>query len=103
MSPQQFDFLENLVRPLIEVRSTHLRSAISSAERLAITLRFLATGNSFQSPSYSFRVGKSTISQLVPKVCQAMWTVLKPRFLKPLHEQSIEAIAEQLLVQVELL
>ncbi|KAL3243881.1 hypothetical protein MRX96_047338 [Rhipicephalus microplus] len=37
MSPQQFDFLENLVRPLIEVRSTHLRSAISSAERLAIT------------------------------------------------------------------
>ncbi|KAL3260305.1 hypothetical protein MRX96_046309 [Rhipicephalus microplus] len=39
MSPQQFDFLDNLVRPLIEVRSTHLRSAISSAERLAITLR----------------------------------------------------------------
>ncbi|KAH8033671.1 hypothetical protein HPB51_015017 [Rhipicephalus microplus] len=67
MSPQQFDFLENLVRPLIEVRSTHLRSAISAAERLAITLRFLATGNSYQSLSYSFRVGKLTISQLVPK------------------------------------
>ncbi|XP_070390853.1 putative nuclease HARBI1 [Dermacentor albipictus] len=95
MSPQQFRFLENLVRPLIEVRSTHLRPSISSAERLAITTRFLATGNSYQSLSYSFRVGKSTVSTLVPKVCQALWTVLQPRFLKPLNEQSIKAIAEE--------
>ncbi|KAH7954859.1 hypothetical protein HPB49_022231 [Dermacentor silvarum] len=39
MSPQQFDFLEDLVRPLIEVRSTHLRLWISPTGRLAITLR----------------------------------------------------------------
>lgn len=33
MSPQQFRFLENLMRPLIEVRSTHLRPSISSADK----------------------------------------------------------------------
>ncbi|KAK8775784.1 hypothetical protein V5799_030869 [Amblyomma americanum] len=38
MSPQQFDFLESLVRPLIEVQQTPLRESLSSAERLAITL-----------------------------------------------------------------
>lgn len=39
MSPQQFDFLESLVRPLIQVQETPLRESLSSAERLAITLR----------------------------------------------------------------
>ncbi|KAH7973765.1 hypothetical protein HPB49_005008 [Dermacentor silvarum] len=34
ISPQQFDFLGTLVKPLIEVRSTHLQSSIS-ADRLA--------------------------------------------------------------------
>ncbi|KAH7961666.1 hypothetical protein HPB52_011193 [Rhipicephalus sanguineus] len=67
MSPQQFDFLESLVRPLIQVQETPLRESLSSAERLAITLRYLASGNSYQSLSYSFRVGKSTVSGLVPK------------------------------------
>ncbi|KAK8763803.1 hypothetical protein V5799_033588 [Amblyomma americanum] len=38
MSPQQFDFLGSLVRPLIEVQQTPLRESLSSAERLAITL-----------------------------------------------------------------
>ena len=31
------------VRPLIERQDTQLREAISAAERLAVTLRFLAT------------------------------------------------------------
>lgn len=39
MSPQQFDFLENMVRPYIDVQRTHLQLCLSSAERLAITLR----------------------------------------------------------------
>ncbi|KAH6948608.1 hypothetical protein HPB50_025229 [Hyalomma asiaticum] len=39
MSPQQFDFLENLLRPLIQVQETSLRESLPSAERLAITLR----------------------------------------------------------------
>ena len=40
-----FQFLLNLVGPKITFRDTHLRRAIIAGERLALTLRFLATGN----------------------------------------------------------
>ncbi|KAL1472075.1 hypothetical protein MTO96_039552 [Rhipicephalus appendiculatus] len=95
MSPQQFDFLENMVRPYIDVQRTHLRPCLSSAERLAITLRYLASGNSYQSLSYSFRVGKSTVSGLVPKVCKAIWKVLQPRVFPVLTREHLVAVAEE--------
>ena len=44
MDPATFDLLLNMVTPLITRQDTHLRLAIPAAERLALTLRFLATG-----------------------------------------------------------
>jgi hypothetical protein len=44
MDPATFDELADLVAPLIQRRNTHYRDAISPAERLAVTLRFLASG-----------------------------------------------------------
>ena len=64
MSPDRFDHLLSLVKPLIEKKDTNFRKAISAQERLAITLRFLATGDSQQSLSFSFRVGKATVSKI---------------------------------------
>lgn len=40
--------------------------------KLAITLRFLAMGNSFRSLEFSFRVAHNTISIFIPEVCQAI-------------------------------
>ena len=44
MDPTTFDELLNLVGPLITRKDTRMRSAIPAGERLALTLRFLATG-----------------------------------------------------------
>ena len=45
MDVSTFDELLQLVRPLISYEDTNMRQAISAAERLSVTLRFLATGN----------------------------------------------------------
>ncbi|XP_020496176.1 uncharacterized protein [Labrus bergylta] len=80
--PVQFHMLKELINPIIRRQNTNYRDCISVGERLMITLRFLATGESFRSLSYQFRVGLSTIRQLVPETCAAIYKVLKDKYLK---------------------
>lgn len=47
MTLADFENLVVLISPKVEKIDTHLRQAITVKERLAITLTFLATGNSF--------------------------------------------------------
>ena len=79
MSPERFQHLLDLVRPHIEKEDTKFRKAISAAERLAITLRFLATGDSQQTLSFSFRVGKATVRKIVAETSDAIYSVLKEK------------------------
>ena len=44
MSPEQFDHLLELVGPSITKEDTNFHKAISTGEKLAVTLRFLASG-----------------------------------------------------------
>lgn len=54
MSSADFDYLLNIVGSSIEKRNTCMRDAISVGERLAITLRYLASGKSSSLPFYLF-------------------------------------------------
>jgi hypothetical protein len=47
MIPADFELLINLVRPKIVKMHARFRAAIPVQERLAVTLRFLATGDSY--------------------------------------------------------
>ena len=47
MSPETFDKLLQLVRPLIQKEETNFKKPIAPEERLAVTLRYLASGMSF--------------------------------------------------------
>ena len=62
MSPERFEHLLSLVGPIISKRNTHLRESISAEQRLVITLRFLSSGDEQKSLSYSFRIGKTRVS-----------------------------------------
>ncbi|GFR05039.1 hypothetical protein TNCT_440731, partial [Trichonephila clavata] len=51
--------------PLIAKKDTNYRDSIQSKDRLALTLRHLATGDFMASLSYSFRIGRSTTSSII--------------------------------------
>lgn len=82
VSSEQFDLLLDLIRPLILTRDTQMRKAISIDTKLAITLRYLSSGDSYRSLMLLFRVPHNTISGIVPKTCQAIHKVLCEEYLK---------------------
>ena len=77
MTATDFEYLMNLIGPKIGRRNTPLREAVSVQDRLAVTLRYLATGDSFTSLQYLFRISKQAISSIIPEVCQALIGGLK--------------------------
>ena len=49
MAPDRFEHLLSLVGPIITKKDTRMRKAIGPAERLSLTLHYLAYGDSRQS------------------------------------------------------
>lgn len=76
MSNLKFEELLNHVAPRIQKSNTRMRMALPAKIKLQITLRYLATGDSFSSLQYLYRVPKCTISKFVPEVCEAIFEVL---------------------------
>lgn len=77
MGSDQFDELLLKVTNYIQRQDTHMRNAISARTKLEITLRFLATGDSYGSLEFLYRVPRSTICQFIPEVCKAIGNALK--------------------------
>lgn len=81
MEPSTFEEILAKVKPVIEKQNTLMREAISAHEKLSLTLRFLASGPSYRDLAFSFRISASTISQIVPEVCCALYDMLKDECL----------------------
>ena len=81
MSPERFEHLVTVVGPLLTKNSYRSRERISVAERLMITLRFLTTGDSQQSQSFLFRIGRVTASHIIRETCAAIWTALQGQYI----------------------
>ncbi|XP_037917510.1 uncharacterized protein LOC119655612 isoform X4 [Hermetia illucens] len=77
MSQIDYNILLDMIRPLITKRDTVMREAIPAEIRLAITLRYLATGDSYASLSFLFKVSTQSISKIVPEVAKSICSALK--------------------------
>ncbi|KAG0716812.1 hypothetical protein GWK47_008766 [Chionoecetes opilio] len=82
MSKDNFVKLLNLVSPLIRKQDTKLRKAVSPAQRLSVTLRYLATGESRRSLEFQYKIRHNLISSIIPEVCDALFAVLRGTYLK---------------------
>lgn len=65
-----------LVKPLVKKKETFMNKPIHAEERLAVTLRFLAAGESYKSLMYQFGVHRKTIAKIIREVCKAIYKVL---------------------------
>ncbi|CAK1592419.1 unnamed protein product [Parnassius mnemosyne] len=71
-----------------------MRNAISPHERLTATLRFLATGRSYEDLKFSTIISPEALSSIIPDTSEALFKVLCPDFLKfPNTDQDWKNIA----------
>ena len=82
MSLERFSHLLSLVQERISSKDTRIRKSISAEERLVLTLRFLASGENQQSLSFSFRIGRQSVSWIVAETCKAteQWESISSKF-----------------------
>lgn len=62
MDSKDFQFLLELIGPKIKKQDTVMRAAISAEERLIATLRFLATGRSYEDLKFSTCISAPSLS-----------------------------------------
>ncbi|XP_066590600.1 uncharacterized protein [Prorops nasuta] len=72
---------------------TRWHKPISSVERLAVCVRFLATGDSFKTISYSFRIGHSTVGEIVKATCRTIVDILMEEVMPQPSEEIWRNIA----------
>ena len=90
-----FNEIVEKVRPHLQKRFTNFRPPLEVGLRVAITLRFLATGDSYRSLGYSFRVANNTISLLVPETCRAIVAAFHEDVIKlPRTQQEWKKVAD---------
>ena len=83
MNLKHFNQILNLVLPDItpqEMIGGNI--VISAAERLTVTLRFLATSKTFQSLSFQFSISDQAISYIIKEICNTIMKYLVPLYLK---------------------
>nr|CAI5863552.1 unnamed protein product [Callosobruchus analis] len=77
MSATDFDHLLELISTKLRKKDTRMRKPITLDERLAVTLRYLATGDSYKSLMYLFRIPQTTIARNIPNAAMQFTTVCK--------------------------
>ena len=77
MLPETYDILLKLVAAYIKKVSTNMRESIGPDQRLAVTLRYLTTGDAHTTIGRSYRMSSTTVGRIVEETCNVIWNRLK--------------------------
>ncbi|KAL4153924.1 hypothetical protein QTP88_001757 [Uroleucon formosanum] len=79
---EQFNFLLTLVEEKLTLQpSNRIKKPITPAEKLAVTLRYLATGESIRLLSFAFRISHNYLSTIIKNTLAELKIKLLPIFL----------------------
>ena len=83
MSHKEFlDILQLMEKDITPKQIIGGTKVICAKARLTVAIRFLATGETYQSLSFQFRISKGAISYIVTEVCKAIIKNVSPLYLK---------------------
>ncbi|XP_061504312.1 putative nuclease HARBI1 [Anopheles gambiae] len=84
---EDFAYLLTVITPRIRRQDTYMRDAIIPKDKLIITLRLLASGDSYKSLEYAYRVSEQSISLFIPEVCNSLLIYLRKYVKLPSTQQ----------------
>ncbi|KAM4026827.1 uncharacterized protein ACNLHF_022691 [Anomaloglossus baeobatrachus] len=93
MSEESFKLILESVKPYIQRQNTRMRAAVPAEERLAVTLRFLATGRSLQDLHFSAAISRPLLSTIIPETCNAIVRSLRSYMQFPKTKEEWKKIA----------
>ena len=82
MDRLHFDYLVERLYPYLVKEDTVMRESIKPAEQCCIFLRYVASGESYRSLEYQFRVSRRSISRIIPTVAKGIIDELQHQYLK---------------------
>lgn len=94
MNSATFDELLKMVAPIISKKNTVMRESIPAYTRLSVTLRYLATGNTFEDLKFGNAVSPQSISRIVMETCRAIIHCLKG-YIKVIKMHTFSFISEK--------
>ena len=82
MPPELYQELEQRITAEFQRDRTLMRDPMSPGVKLTVTLRHLATGDSYTTLQYAFRVASPTIEKFVPEVCDAITSAYRDQVMR---------------------
>lgn len=82
MDKNTFDFLLCLVQDNIKKKETVIRDPVSAEERFVATLRFLATGRTYEDLKFTCAISPQLLRKIIPETCSAIYEALQNEYLK---------------------
>ena len=82
ISDKNVQYLIAKVKPLIAKQDIVMRNAITPEARIAATLRFLATGRSFEDLKFATIISPQALGKIIPVTCKAIYEGLKRDYLE---------------------
>ncbi len=94
MEPAMFHELVDRLTPRLQKKDTNYRQALSPGLKVAVTLKYLATGDRYKTLAHGFRVPHNSVSIIIREVCQAIMDEYSEELIKcPTTEEEWREVA----------